>query len=178
MIWNLSVPKTLLIYWGADKLSYMRYLTVKSFIHFNPDWMVILWLPKFPSVRRTWESNQLEYEVECADFLDMLKELVPYQMTVDFKQYGLDNTISEVHKSDYLRLDLLASWGGVWSDMDIIYFKPMTSLAVNTPKNKDKDTFVCINKQYGHSCGFLMSVHHNSFYRKMVDMAKIEFDGK
>ena len=53
---------------------------------------------------------------------------------VDFQIYNFNNDMPEVHKSDFLRLELLSTIGGLWSDMDIIYFKPMNSLYFNCLK--------------------------------------------
>lgn len=176
MEWYLT-PKILHLYWGADKMSYLRYLTVKSFIHHNPDWRVVLWQPLKPSVRRTWDSNQLEYEVNCDDWTDKITELPVEMHKVDFSVWGFSNDMSEVHKSDYLRLYLLTYWGGVWSDMDIIYIKPITHLKVNTKDNADKDTFVSIG-HYGHSAGFLMSRRGSAFFKEMMVRAEEEYNPK
>jgi hypothetical protein len=177
MTWFLKVPKILHVYWGGGNLPYIRMLTVKSFIHCNPDWKVMLWLPQVKSVKRTWDSRELNYPVLCTDCTPELMGLPLESHEVDFKQFGFENTISEVHKSDFIRLFLLANTGGLWSDMDIIYFKPMTSLAVNIPQNADKETFVCIS-DYGHSAGFLMSAPPNKYYELLVKMAKNNFDPK
>jgi hypothetical protein len=72
-----------------------------------------------------------------------------------------------VHKSDYLRWALLSTIGGLWSDMDIIYIKPINDLYINTPENKDKETVVCISK-YGHSVGFMMASENNVTFRNLV----------
>lgn len=177
MNWNLRVEKKLHVYWGGGTLPYIRFLTVKSFMHHNPDWEVKLWLPQQPSVKRTWESRELNYPVLCNDCTPSLMALPVTITEVDFRQFGFENTISEVHKSDFLRLFLLSHEGGLWSDMDIIYFKPMTELAVNIPENKDKQVFVCIS-HYGHSAGFLMAVKGNKYYELLTTMAKNNFDPK
>jgi hypothetical protein len=166
MEWHLSIPKVLHVYWGGDKMSYMRYLTVKSFMQYNPDWKVTLWLPKYESVKTTWKGRELNYEVKCDDWFPALKSLPIEQQEVDFVDHEFGNDIAEVHKSDYLRLHLLATQGGLWSDMDIIYFRPITALAVNVEINKDKDTFVCMafHGNYNHSAGFLMATQESRYY--------------
>jgi mannosyltransferase OCH1-like enzyme len=175
MEWHLKVPRELHVYWGGGVMPYIRYLTVKTFIDHNPDWKVILWLPEQPSVQRTWTSRELNYTVECDDYFVKLDDLEIEKKYVDFSQFGFSNSISEVHKSDYLRLYLLATQGGVWSDMDIIYFKPIENLAVNIPENNNKDTFVCIGG-YGHSAGFLMSAPNSIYYKILTDKCKREFN--
>jgi hypothetical protein len=126
----------------------------------------MFWYPKYIAPIITWGSGELTYEVSCDNYFDELKKL-PITMTeVDFDDYGFDNNMSEVHKSDFLRLHLMATYGGVWSDMDIFYFKPITNLAVNNIQNKDKETFVCYC-YYKHSIGFFMGTPGNAFYKTM-----------
>jgi mannosyltransferase OCH1-like enzyme len=90
---------------------------------------------------------------------------------VDFDKIGFKNTATEVHKSDFLRLYLLTTFGGVWSDMDIIYFKSITNLSVNVIENQNKETFVC-SSAYGHSIGFLMSQPGSKFFQYLLDTIK------
>lgn len=177
MDWFLKVPKIMHVYWSGGTLPYLRMLTVKSFIYHNPDWKVVLYTPQIPSVIRTWDSRELNYPLQCEDCTSALMALPIEKQEVDFSRFGFSNNISEVHKSDFLRLFLLSEVGGLWSDMDVLYFKPMTALAVNTPHNSDKDTFVCIS-HYGHSAGFLMSAKGSKFYALVTDMAKRHYDPK
>ena len=88
--------------------------------------------------------------------------------------YGYPNEIPEVHKSDILRLKLLSTVGGVWSDMDIFYFRPMSSLTVNHKKNGGIETFYC-NREYGHSIGFLMASPKNRFFSELSKGVKEAF---
>lgn len=171
MEWQLRAPKIAHFYWGGDIMSYMRYMTIVSFMRHNPDWRMILWMPKYPSVKRTWNTRELNYDVECDDFLPRLLDLPIQKEYVDFKDFGFDNDTSEVHKSDFLRLHLLATMGGLWSDMDILYFKPMAALGVNWRGNKSKDTFVCIGP-YKHSAGFLMSAPGSKYFHQLVKLAE------
>jgi hypothetical protein len=173
--WLLSVPKVAHFYWGGGTLPYMRMMTVKSFMRFNPDWKVKLYLPTQQADKGEWNTKELSYPVICQDCTDELMGLDIEKVYVGFAQYGFDDTMFEVHKSDFLRLYLLANEGGVWSDMDILYFKPMTELAVNNPENVNKDTFVCISS-YGHSAGFLMSAPGSGFFQKTVELAKENYD--
>jgi len=175
MNWELNVPKTLHVYFGGEKLPYMRMLTVKSFIHHNPDWKVVVWVPSEASSMRTWTSRELNYPVLCDDHTEELMSLDIERREFNATKFGFPKTMSEVHKSDFLRLFLLATEGGVWSDMDIIYFKPMSSLEANTIANKDKETFVCIS-HYGHSAGFLMSAPDSLYYDRLTGFAKMSYN--
>ena len=166
--WHLKVPKIFHMYWGGEKLPYLRFLTIQSFMNQNPDWKIMFWYPKSSaSSVITWSSRELDYSLSCDDYINELKKLPIEINEIDFEDYGFDNNISEVHKSDFLRLQLIADYGGVWSDADIFYFNPITNLSVNTIENKDKETFVC-TCYYGHSVGFFMGTAKNAFFTNMA----------
>jgi hypothetical protein len=171
MAWYLKVPKILHVYWGCGKLPYLRYLTVASFRKFNPDWQVWLWRPKYSSRVVTWNTQELNYRSTWDDWTGMLLSLDIEKIEVDFTEYGLSNNISEVHKSDFIRYYFLGKYGGVYSDMDIVYFRPITYLEVNKKGNKNKETFVCISS-YGHSNGFFMAAEGSQFFKTMFELAK------
>lgn len=173
MNWKLKVPKILHVYWGSDPLPYLRFKTIDSFLKLNPDWRVILWMPKFPYAVVTWQTKELNYARNWTDFLPELLNLPIEKKFVDMSDFGMSNEISEVHKSDYLRLWLLSEYGGVWSDMDIVYFKPMTDLEVNREENEEVETYVCIS-HYGHSSGFYMARPRSKFFEYMADYSKAE----
>lgn len=168
MGWELNVPKILHVYWGGGTLHYLRFLTVKTFMKFNPDWEVKFYYPLTPTMNVTWNTGENNYQTICKDFTSELMELPITKIEVDFTVHGFDNGMPEVHKSDFIRLHQLSTDGGVWSDMDILYFKPMSDLYFNTPGHKDIKTFYC-NHNYGHSIGFLMSSENNEFFAKLAE---------
>ena len=174
MAWELNVPKILHVYWGGSPLSYIRFMTVKSFMKYNPDWEVRLYYPVQPNTNITWGSGENEIVTEYKDYLPELMDLPITKFPVDFRRYGFNNDMPEVHKSDFIRLEQLSTVGGVWSDMDVLYFKPMDSLYLNIPVNKHARTFYC-NHIYGHSIGFLMSSGRNDFFRTLVKISKKEY---
>jgi mannosyltransferase OCH1-like enzyme len=173
MEWHLNIPKILHVYWGGGNFHYLRFLTIKTFIKYNPDWEIIFMYPKQVSNNLTWWNPEQKYTTHCTDFLPEVMKLPITKTEIDFKKYGFSNKMSEVHKSDFIRLLQLSTVGGVWSDMDIIYFKPMTSLSFNNPENKHIETFYC-DHNYGHSVGFLMACQGNKFFGKLIEIAQKE----
>lgn len=174
MKWHLDVPKILHVYWGTGILSYLRYLTVDSFLRHNPDWKVMLWQPRYPAKVITWDTKELDYETRWTDYTDKLIELCSSHVFIDFDTFGIDNSMSEVHKSDYIRCWALHTYGGVWSDMDILYLAQLPKLLVNIPENKKAETFVCISPTYGHSIGFLMAKKGSAFFKKLMSLIVID----
>lgn len=177
MEWQLNIPKILHLYWGGNKMNYLRFMTIKTFMKHNPDWEIKFYYPKYPFDYMTWETHEQKYKVAFgSDFLSEVMELPITKVEIDFENYGLDNDISEVYKSDFIRLILLSSEGGLWSDMDIIYFRPMNDLYFNIPENKDIETFVCSNNRYGHSVGFIMGSKENKFFKELFRLSRQHFN--
>lgn len=174
-MWHLPrIPKILHVYWGYEILPYMHYATVSSFIRHNPDWDVWLWRPQEKTTNKTWSGSEHKYAVTCSDYLPVLEMLVDEINTFDFNQFN-PLVVSDVHRSDYIRFYALSTFGGVWSDMDIIYFNPIDNLEVNVPDNAHKSTYVCIS-HYGHSNGFFMSTEGSEFFIAMKYMSRKEFN--
>jgi len=174
--WVLNIPKILHIYWGGGKLPYLRYLTVKTFMEHNPDWEVMFCYPKYPVSQVSWVSYENRQPVLLVkDFLPTLMSLPIQKTEIDFSEYGISNSICEVHKSDFIRLIQLSKYGGLWSDMDIIYIKPMNDFYLNNNNNKEIETYVC-NNNYGHSIGFMMGSKENNFFSKLLELAKESYN--
>jgi len=174
MAWELNIPKILHVYWGGGPLYYLRYLTVKTFMKYNPDWEIRLYYPEYPNKNITWRTGENDHPTQCKDFTEELMGLPITTIPVDFTEFGFSNDMPEVHKSDFIRLQQLATVGGVWSDMDIFYFKSMDEFYLNTPENKDIKTFYC-NHKYGHSIGFLMSSENNYFFKHLTRYSKMHY---
>ena len=181
MKWQLNIPKKIHFYW-TGKMPYLRYLSALSFKRLNPNWRIVLWTSQVKSKIRTWQSSELNYSLNWDDWTEEYNKLCDEFHEVDFKDFGVSNDMSEVHKSDLLRYWILSKYGGVYSDTDIVYFKPITELYVNIEENHDKETFVCICN-YGHSSGFFMSSPGSRFFRRMfneaikVDLVKYQSNG-
>jgi hypothetical protein len=176
-MWNLKVPKICHFYWGGSIMIYMRYLSIKTFIKFNPDWQVIFWYPKDPFKGRSWFTDMYPPKIEerlCKDYFHEVLNLNITHIQVDFQNLGINKEMSEVHKNDYIRLNSLYLYGGAWSDTDIIYFQPMIKLMINNPGNKDKEVFVCISN-YGHSTGFNLAIPEADFFNTLMDNMNHEY---
>lgn len=167
--WILPIPKILHLYWGKNKpLSLMKYLTALSFFKNNPDWNIIVYYPSVIENKILWDGyEQKEYKYEGIDYFDKLREIKNLELKqAEFSEFS---NLSEVHKSDLLRLKILATIGGIWSDFDIFYTKSINEFKLNTIENKIKDTFICFTSY--HSIGFLMSSGNNKFFNELFKMA-------
>jgi hypothetical protein len=172
-MWHLThIPKVAHFYWGGGALSYLRFLSVKSFKKQNPDWQVKIHQPVINSqAPNTWINNIKQ------DFRDQIKVLDVAVVEHDFDSYGFSNQAHEVHKSDFLRWRLLATEGGVWSDIDIFYIKPMECLEENTPQNFNIDVALCpLKPPHKHTVGFMLAAKDNHFYKYISEVALANYN--
>ena len=178
-MWHLKkIPKIAHFYWGGKKLSYLRFLSVQSFRQLNPDWDICVHMPaKLSRAKPAWDSFQQKDVNIASDYTDQLKELNVDIVLHDFGRYRFRNQAHEVHKSDFLRWRLLAQSGGVWSDIDILYTRPMTDLVENLSSNADVDTVLCpLKPPVKHTVGFLLSSANNNFFKYIGKQAKKQYD--
>src|SRR5690349_7515983 len=119
-----QIPKIFNAYWDQSPLSYMNYLTVKSFSYYNPDWIIHIYVPTQKTEKITWITNEQKIKYTGVDYWSELTNGKIKNLTIipiDFESIGFYNHASEVIKSDYLRWHLLSTTGGLWSDLDILY---------------------------------------------------------
>jgi hypothetical protein len=175
-MWHLTkIPKVIHFYWGNEKLSYLRYLSVYSFRKLNPDWQIKIHIPAVLSTDLpAWDTiHQKNIKIDN-DYFDRLEELDVEIIEQDFSE-DFDNSAHEVHKCDFLRWKILAEEGGVWSDIDILYVKPISDLMENV-EEESADIFLCNFRKSKHAIGFLMSSGNNTFFRKLSELAQINYD--
>jgi hypothetical protein len=177
-MWHLKqIPKIAHFYWGGGNMAYLRYLTVASFMRHNPTWDVFFYVPQYPASLHSWISPEQKYADCYQDCADLIKGTGATIKKIDFNSMGFSNTASEVHKSDFLRWNLLNIPGGIWSDMDIIFTRPMDDLCFNKEGFSDINAVVCIGA-YGHSIGFLMGGIGNSCFNTIYQASLRAYNEK
>lgn len=125
-----ELPKVAHMYWGRNvPMSCVRAATVYSFLQCNPEWSVKLWTPERPVTDRRWLSGEQAYRKSRVDWFPRVSVYPRVAVQVVNGQYS--GGISEVHRSDIFRWEVLEREGGLWSDMDILYFAPVSKLFVN-----------------------------------------------
>ena len=168
-----NIPKIAHFYWGGKILPYLRYMTLKSFQKTNLDWKIILYSPTSRSDHQSWLTHEHKCEMVGPDYSDHLKQLGIEQVNIDFNQFGLSNDLPEVIKSDFLRLFLLSTVGGLWSDLDIVYFRPISSTFLS---DSQYTTYMCYNSMpWGgikfYSIGFMMASPSNPVFANLHSKA-------
>lgn len=125
------IPKKIWFYWGAEKMTFLRYTTIRSFRKYNPDWEINLIYRDVGQPDRVWKNEPAGSD----DYFNRLdaEEVVLHPLsTVDFgRMDGQDIDVSgfsDVHISDLLSWRILAGGFGVVADMDIIFVNSLDQL--------------------------------------------------
>lgn len=177
-MWHLTkIPKVVHFYWGNEKLSYLRYMSVYSFRKLNPDWKIKIHVPGVLSmIAPTWGSDEQKNAGIENNYWSKLNNLnVEIVEIPPFNNF--DNNAHEVHKSDYYRWELLCSEGGVWSDIDIVYINPMNNMLENVPQEKNIDAgFSRYAKKGKYAIGFMLASAGNTFFKKIHELSNTHYD--
>lgn len=156
------IPKICNFYWGGKPLSYLQYLTIVSFKKHNPSWKINLFMPKVASAANTpWQTLEQEHDYSGDDYIEQAKSLCTVHL-VDFDELGMAEA-HEVHRSDLIRWKILHDIGGVWSDMDILYVKPIPEI--------DGDVALVFDG-FHHIIGFYMTKPGQKIFSDIYNSAK------
>jgi len=117
-------------YWGNTTLPWFQYLSMWSFRIHHPDWRVTLYRPHpheqtaYPA-GRCYFDDALKADIEMA-FVD------PDEVTgASLTGYDASSAWCQVFRSDVLRHWLLHRHGGIWSDVDVLYFRSVLGSSID-----------------------------------------------
>ncbi|AYV83499.1 MAG: dTDP-6-deoxy-L-lyxo-4-hexulose reductase [Hyperionvirus sp.] len=170
------IPKVGFTYWSGP-MSYLHYLTLKSFYILNPDWKIILYRPKYPYLgENTWTTHEQSIKYTGKDYTEEALKLNILVIYIDLRDIGFRNDVPEVFKSNYLNYYVLATDGGVYFDMDILFIKPMNELDLSNKiivgDSNNLDTVISYheNKESKYfSVGLLMGTPESIFYKMLFE---------
>jgi hypothetical protein len=178
-MWHLeNIPKVVHLYWGNSTMSFMRYLTVYSFRKFNPDWEIKIYVPVLISHKggdKTWKTREHSLKYNNTNYIKLLQDIDCKIISIDVTKYGILHTIPEVYKSDLMRWIILSNEGGLWSDFDILYYRPMNDLFFNTPQHKNLTTTICTYKKC-NLIGFFLCSANNTVYKHCIELSRQNFN--
>lgn len=168
---NQLIPKRIFFYWQNDSLSWMRYMTLYSFRKLNPDWQIDLFYFDDAFVhKKQWKTleNQDYFTYKGPDYFDKI-----YELNINIKRWEMDewqlelfSKLNPVAKSDVFRWYELYKNGGIYSDMDILFIKPIDQL-YNTLISGKFNTMICLHEYL--SIGFLGSAQYNALFEDVYD---------
>jgi len=120
-----NIPKILFLFWDGSSMSYLQTLTIISFHRLNPDWKIIVYLFKQQYDELGANTFVPEYTGEdCWQCLDGM-DYIQFE-EIDLMDYNIDTTSHGIQISDRLRIQKLYEHGGMYSDFDVLWLKPMS----------------------------------------------------
>lgn len=164
----MVIPKRIFFYWGNNKMSWMRYMTLKSFRRLNPDWEMILYTSSSKINYKIWKTKNYQ-DFFCYEGVDYRLKLG--DLNISIVPFECNDNLTPSHTSNFLKWQELATKGGIYSDMDILYFKPIDEFY---DKIKDYDTAICQTDYL--SIGLLASSGNNKFYQDIYNNAFKSFN--
>jgi hypothetical protein len=166
------IPKRIFFYWSGGKLSWMRYMTLFTFRKFNPDWDITLYISNNNNGKNWGGREEQDFSNYIGDdYLTQVEKLninIEKIILPDEIQSKVKN-LSPVHESDIFRYYELFSNGGIYADMDILFFRPIDNLYNQLVEN-NIDTLVHQDKSF-ITIGFLGANKGNAFYKEILDQA-------
>ena len=164
--------KTAHFYWGeSKKMPFLNFLSVLTFRNLHPAWEVILYTSEDSINHPTWLSGEQRHNYTGKDYLEACKGLCDRAISIDYEELGFSNEIHDVHKADILRQYLLYKDGGLWSDMDVLWLKPIEEV------NIDGADITLVLSGRHHSSGIMYSSgNKNSFYESVLKHVRSSFD--
>lgn len=160
-----NIPQVLHLFWYRNKpLSFLRYLTAKSFAEVNPNWKIKVYYTSETTIfDDPWPSEEIR--IEIPDYFEKLREIP----NTDLIPVEPNKGMGPVHFSDLFRIEILKQEGGLWSDFDILYLKSMETLDF-----PEKEVYLCYHYGY-HSIGFMMAVKNSSVFKVLSNSVKKNF---
>jgi hypothetical protein len=144
-------------------------MTLFSFRKYNPEWVINLYLSEQKINKNVWDTPESQ-DFISKDYFNLLSGL-----NIDIKDYEIksknEEDLSPPQRSDLFEWDILATSGGFYSDMDVLFLKSINDLY---EKTKDYDTGICYTEYY--SIGFMFSNGNNKFFKDVYDGFYNKFD--
>lgn len=119
-----TIPKICHLYWDKSPMAFLQVITVLSFHRCNPDWKIIVYLSK----QGYEELGKTVYDRKYVgkDYFACIRRLDYVEIKeIDLVKVGVPLTLHSCQGSDIVRRHLLYHFGGVYSDFDTIWLKPM-----------------------------------------------------
>mgnify|MGYP001248558865 CR=1 FL=1 len=165
-------------------MSYMRYMTLYSFCFFNPSWKIHFIKNNNKSKRNLIGTMEKQDKTEyCgSDYSYLINKLNINVISFENSMIDLPTTVvdtmSDVHIKDILNWKLLYDNGGVVSDMDILFIKPITDeifddvdVGLVCFDNYPKKDYIPVSFMFGaNRNSFFKNVYHNAINNYKADI--------
>ena len=160
-------PKEIFFFWGNTTLSWMRYLTLKSFRDLNPSWKITLYQHEPSQTTKTWETPETQ-DFHSGDYRDYSSHLSDLDISIQEWEPPIEipKNIGPQHISNFLKWHTLATKGGIYADMDILWIRSFDSFL----RDMDKYTAAICYKEW-FSIGVLASLPNSKLFQEIYESA-------
>lgn len=156
-------------------MAWLNLMTIESFHKYNPDWKITVYLTKqSPS---EMGRNNFVPDYTGPDYLD---RLVNYNYIdikiIDIEDYDVPIEAHACQGSDNFRRAILFREGGVYSDFDTVWLRPISDIK-NVKCIGSPEDFECIVSFYQMTHGFhnvsnLIAEKNSRFIKSLIDYSK------
>lgn len=172
-----KIPHQLHLYWDGGSMSMLQTFTVTSFHKYNPDWQINIYMPK----KKYDGSMRFKFipDYTGPDYFHLIKGLDYVNIvTISLSEYGIQKDLHDILRSDIFRYHILYEVGGVWSDFDVIWLKPMEHFhnieyhGAGPMKTVDAIVSFIYGTHGGHSIGIMIHRQHDEYAKALIEHTK------
>jgi len=164
------IPKKLHMYWDKSSMSRLQVFTIETFHKLNPDWEIHVYTP----IQEYTSNEHYVLDYKGKDFFHLIKKMDYVNIKgIDITNYNISNDIHNILRSDIFRCHILYEQGGMWSDFDVIWLKPISHMNNIKHVGNIQEMGASIhfyNTTEGHiGVGILFSTPKHDLYRVLID---------
>lgn len=160
------IPKRIFFFWGNERMSWMRYMTIESFSRLNPDWQIYVYtIPQIQNRKfwDTWEDQDF-HSYTGEDYIDRLTwlenvQIIRWQMPIECSQLFYIQKVGPSQMSNLFKWYMLGTEGGIYADMDILFIKSFDWFFEQIQNHE-----IAISFKDWFSIGVLASAGNNRFF--------------
>jgi len=166
-------------------MSWLRFMTLYSFRKYNPDWCVQLYVAKESGGGiKGWKDGhqQDNFTYKGESYYDRIKELNVDIIPWELKREGHPNentkwaSIPPSQKSNFFKWGQLATQGGVYADMDIVFTGSLSNLYDRMNAQRTDTALTYVARPGYFSIGFMASAPNNVFFKAAYENCFNAFD--
>lgn len=172
-----KIPKKLHLYWDGSPMSFLQSLTVVSFHKYNPNWEIIVHVPNKGYDGGMHFNFIPDYRGQ--DYFGTITSLDYVRINViDLDQFNVRKDVHGILRSDIFRYYILYNEGGVWSDFDVIWLKPVEYFSNIkyfgdvAPKDISAVVSFITGVDGGHSIGVLMHSKEDPYIGSVMELSR------
>lgn len=114
------IDKTAYFFWQGEQMSWLRYMTLRSFVYHNPDWKAVLYLSSGADYTKKWTTAEEQEDYHEKEYENYLPKV--FDLDVEVINYNSES-YHPAQNSDLACWDILSKNSGIFFDMDIVFVK-------------------------------------------------------